>query len=509
VSVALDNDARRTRSLRPGEVLARCYLSKPVAVHRRNLPFAAWLAAPPRRRSCPRWPVCATAYNGLMPAGTWVPLSGALLALLCLWGALRAARRQRLIDDLPTCKTTGVFIGLVELKGTAESERPLVSYLTERPCVYYAWEVSEHWSRTVTERYTDKDGKTQTRTRRESGWKTVAHGGDSQPFYLKDEEGVIRVVPDGAHVEPTKVFDETCGRRNPLYYGKGPPEDIPDSDHRRRFTESAILLHAPVYVVGVARERTDVVAVEIAKSPDAPLFLISTRSEQQVRRGYAAQFWVLLILGLLVWVGAWFLRGELDAGPRLRGPPRRAETVWLSVKLGAAYSGVAALLWFWMAYNSLVDLRQRVQQAWANIDVQLKRRADLIPNLVRVIAGLRDHERVVQTAVAALRTQLAATPPGQPGPDPAGCAPALRAVVERYPVLRSDAAFMRLHAELVATEQRIALARDYFNASATFYNTRLQTFPDALVAWFGRLRPQALLSATAFERAMVTVQLAE
>ncbi len=441
-----------------------------------------------------------------MPPATWVPLLGALLALLCLWGALAAARRQRLIDNLPTCKTTGVFIGLVELKGTAESEHPLVSHLAERPCVYYEWNVSEHWSRTVTETYTDKDGKPRTRTRHESGWTKVAGGGDAQPFYLRDDEGVVRVVPHGAEIEPAVVFDQTCGRDHPLYYGKGPLHAVRNSDHRRRFTESAIVLHAPVYVVGAARERTDVVAPEIAESRDAPLFLISTRSEQQVRRGYAAQFWGLGFLGLLFWVGAWIVRDHVAPGPYQ--PPQPPARVLPYVGLGAAYLGVAALLWFWMAYNSLVDLRQRVRQAWANVDVQLKRRADLIPNLVRVVAGLRDHEREVQTAVAALRTQLAATPPGRPGPDPAGCALALRAVIERYPVLRSDAAFMRLHQELVTTEQRIALARDYFNASATFYNTRLETWPDALVARLGRLRPQALISATAFERAAVKVQLA-
>ncbi len=445
-----------------------------------------------------------------MPPATWVPLLGALLALLCLWGALAAARRQRLIDDLPTCKTTGVFIGLVELKGTAESEQPLISYVAEQPCVCYEWEVSEHWSRIVTETYTGKDGKTHTRTRRESGWTTVAHGGQTQPFYLQDDEGVIRIVPDGARIDGNVIFDETCDPGHPLYFGKGPPDAVPDSDYRRRFVESAIPLHAPVYVVGAARERSDVVAAEIAQSRDAPLFLISTRTEQQVRGGYAAQFWALLVLGLLLWLGAWIARDHLPTDAyRPPQPPRSWwDTAPPLIGLGAAYLGVAALLWLGMAYNSLVGLRQRVRQAWANVDVQLKRRADLIPRLVQIVTGLRDHERTVQTALATLRAQLAATPPGQPGPDPAGCAPALRAIVERYPVLQSDAAFKKLHGELVKTEQRIALARDYFNTSATFYNTRLETYPDALVARLGGLRPQPLIGADTFERAAVRVRLA-
>ncbi len=100
--------------------------------------------------------------------------AGALLALVCLWFSLRAGRRQRLVDNLPTSKTTGVFIGLVDLNGTAEVEKPLLSYLTQTQCVLYGWQVEEHWSRTVIETYTDGEGHTQTRTRTESGWTTVA-----------------------------------------------------------------------------------------------------------------------------------------------------------------------------------------------------------------------------------------------------------------------------------------------------------------------------------------------
>jgi hypothetical protein len=95
------------------------------------------------------------------------------------------------------------------------------------------------------------------------------------------------------------------------------------------------------------------------------------------------------------------------------------------------------------------------------------------------------------------------------GPDFAGCAPALRAVVEAYPDLKSSPAFLGLQKELVETEQRIALARSYFNDSATFFATRLQIVPDRWIGALGRMQPQPLLAATDFERAAVTVKLAE
>ena len=439
-----------------------------------------------------------------MDERTWlIVVAGGLLAALCLWGATRAARRARLVRDLPTCSTGGVFIGLVELKGRARSERPLMSFLAERPCVHYAWRVEEHWRRTVTETYTDKDGKTRTRTRTESGWTTVASGGEQQDFYLQDDAGAIRVRPAGAEIEPLSVFDRTCSRWDPLYYGKGPAGAVSDSTHTRHFTETAIPIDAPIYVVGMARERDDVIAPEIAAHRDAPLYLISTRSEQQVRRGYTVQYWVVAILGLVLWAGGWVVRDAVQD----RVPIDWAARLPAYLGWSAAYVAAWSLAWVWLAYNSLVGLRQRVRQAWANVDVQLKRRADLIPNLVRAVDGLRDHERQVQTHLAELRAQAEATAPGEPGPDPHACLASLLAIVERYPELKTSESFLRLQRELAATEQRIALARGYFNEIATFYNTRLESVPDGYVAALAGMRPRPLLTATDFERAPVAVRL--
>ncbi len=431
-----------------------------------------------------------------------IPALGALPALICLLFALRAGRRQRLVENLPTCKTTGVFIGQVELKGTAEAERPLVSYLGQRPCVHYSWRVDEHWSRTVTDSYTDSKGRRRTRTRRESGWKTVADGGEHILFYLRDDCGVIRVNPENAEIQPLEILSVVCGRSDPLYYGKGPPHAVAHSDHRRRFTEHAIPLHTSVYVMGPSRERRDVVAPEVASDPQSSMFLISTKTEEAICAGLARRFWGLGLLGLVLSVGAWIGRDLI-----IDSPPAESVPVYASV--GGGYLAAWLFGWVWMAYNSMIDLRQRVRQAWANVDVQLKRRADLIPSLVRVVEGLRDHERRVQTELAELRNQAGATAPGDTGPDPRGCAGLVRAVVERYPELRANDAFMSLQRSLADTEQRIALARGYFNEIATFYNSRLEIVPDRFLAALARMKPRPLIVATDFERAPVEVKLAD
>jgi len=186
--------------------------------------------------------------------------------------------------------------------------------------------------------------------------------------------------------------------------------------------------------------------------------------------------------------------------------PQREIVVY--VVIGCGYLFLGALLWVWMVYNSLVDLRQRVRAAWALVDIQLKRRFDLIPNLVNCVKGYRDHEAQLQAELAVLRSQLDATPPGAAGPDHGAVSSQVIAIAERYPELKANDAFLALQKSLSDTEQRIALARSYFNEIATHYNTRLETVPERYIAALGAMKPQALMEANDFERAAVEVDLA-
>ncbi len=432
----------------------------------------------------------------------FIPWLGGLLGFLCTIAALRANRKKRLIENLPTSKTTGVFIGLVELKGTAESEAPLVSFLAVQPTVNYAWRVEEHWQRTVTETYTDSKGDTKTRTRTESGWTTVASGGQAQPFYVKDDAGAVLVRPEGAKLEPARIFSEYCGMSDPLYYEKGPANSVSNSTHRRHFIENAIRLHEPIYVVGKARERQEIVAPEIAKDETAAMFLISTKSEEQVTSGYRTATWLWSIAALILSVG--FFVGWDAANHR---PPENRIPIYFAV--AGVLAAIWSIGWVWTVFNSLIDLRNRVRQGWAQVDIQLKRRHDLIPTLVNIVKGLKDHERTVQTEVTHIRSQLNATEPGKQGDDFHGVAHSLIAIQENYPELKTNEQFQSLQNNLSDTENRIALARDYFNTIATQYNTRIEQVPDRFVAQLGGLKPRALLNAEDFERKSVKFSFAE
>jgi len=137
-------------------------------------------------------------------------------------------------------------------------------------------------------------------------------------------------------------------------------------------------------------------------------------------------------------------------------------------------------------YNRLVTLRQRIKNAWAQIEVQLKRRYDLIPNLVSTVKGYAAHEketfeRVVQARNAAISAQSVQEQAGAENML-SGALRQLFALVENYPELKANTNFMQLQEELTNTEGKIAFSRQFYNDTVLKYNTAIQRFPAVMVA---------------------------
>lgn len=147
---------------------------------------------------------------------------------------------------------------------------------------------------------------------------------------------------------------------------------------------------------------------------------------------------------------------------------------------------VLLVLWFVGVYNSLVRRRVQVQNAWAQIDVQLKRRYDLIPNLIETVKGYMAHERTVLENVTKARQQAidvtGVANQAQAENLLTGALRQLFAVAESYPDLKANQNFMQLQEELTSTENKIAFARQFYNDAVQQYNTGLQVFPSSLVA---------------------------
>jgi hypothetical protein len=423
-----------------------------------------------------------------------------LLALGLLWWGFFSLKRKRLIENVPTSKVKGVFLGLNEVKGRAHRDEPLVSYLARARCVYYRYEVKERWSKT--EHYTDSKGRSRTRT--SSGWKTVASHEERQPFQLIDSTGSLRVVPNRAEISADRVFDQHCSPHDPLYYGKGPSGSISHSDHRRHFVEHAIPLEGRIYVLGPARLRDDKVEPEIAYERDAELFLISTRDERQLQRGYAMGAFFKLLVGTVaafLFPVGFALERAGDFGRALQ------EQLPVAVPVAAVYGGVILVYYLTLVYNGLVSVRERMEMAASMVDVQLKRRHVLIPRLVACVQGYAAHERETHRQLAALRVEGARGGGVAARSDLAErqgeALTRVFALAEAYPDLDADENFAQLQQELVNTEDKIALAREFLNASVTALNTRIETMPDVLLARIGGFRRGRFFAAKGFERSPV------
>jgi len=172
---------------------------------------------------------------------------------------------------------------------------------------------------------------------------------------------------------------------------------------------------------------------------------------------------------------------------------------------------VVVAIWVIMIYNGLVTLRNRFKNAFSQIDVQLKRRYDLIPNLVETVKGYMAHERGTLEAVVKARgaavsaAQVAAAAPGDPGAMRGlaqaegalgGALGRLMAVFEQYPDLKANQNVLGLQEELASTENKVAFARQAFNDSVMEYNTKRESFPDAIFAGLFRFEAAELLQAT-------------
>ncbi|MGH7530596.1 MAG: LemA family protein [Gemmatimonadales bacterium] len=180
---------------------------------------------------------------------------------------------------------------------------------------------------------------------------------------------------------------------------------------------------------------------------------------------------------------------------------------------------VAVMLWVIAAYNGLISLKNQTVNAFKQIDVQLKRRHDLIPNLVNAVKGAMEFERSTLEAVIQARNQAVKVGAGGAGPEAmkqigqaenalSGALSRLLMVVERYPELKATNNIGQLQEELTSTENRIAFARQLYNDTATHYNTKQQQFPTRLVAGLAQAHPADLWEIeVAAERAVPQVDL--
>ena len=405
------------------------------------------------------------------------------LALLFWWRSVVLFKRT--VEDVPTSKVKGVFYGLNEVKGSAKSDAPLQTYLTEGSSVWYEWSISEHWRKTET--YRDKDGKRKTRTK--SGWREVDSGGNYQSFFLMDDTGELLIEPEGAEVEAPTTMSYSCSPSDPIYYEKGPHQAIANSTHRRRFSESSLAPGDDLYVLGPAKLREEVAQPMIAQSKEARYYFISTKSEAQIIRSKSIWAFFLIFFSFLAALTVPVVAITMEIGIE----PHEVFVQypgWV-VFSGSVFLAVVGLFYLSLLYNGLIRVRNRLTHALGLIEIQLKRRYDLIPRLLECVKGISEYEREVHELIASVRssavsgTRSGVGEIGEEMNQGVGLVAGLFALSENYPNLRADQNYAFFLKELVDIEDRIALARAFYNDSLLVLQDRLLTFPDVLVAkWF-------------------------
>ena len=171
---------------------------------------------------------------------------------------------------------------------------------------------------------------------------------------------------------------------------------------------------------------------------------------------------------------------------------------------------VVLAIYLWITYNSLVTARMRIREALAQINVQLKRRADLIPNLLETVKGYAKHEKELLENITKARTSLVKASTleekAEANNQLTETLKSLFAVSENYPNLRANENFLHLQEELSDTEDKIAYSRQFLNTNVLDYNTKLQVFPTNIVASFFKFTPEEFFAVEEEDKKPVKVK---
>ncbi|WP_152051530.1 LemA family protein [Tautonia marina] len=369
-----------------------------------------------------------------------------VIALVGSWFGLKKIKEKRYIENVPTCPTSGVAVGFTEIMGTivpTEEGKTLSGPLSERPCAQFHYTVQER-------RGSGKNAK----------WVTIEERKEQIAFLCQDDHGCLLVLPEGAEILTRHHDSRRSGKL--------------------RYSETRLEIGDPLYALGTATiEPEEMASLRLERGDDRSLpYVLSNYSESTLmhRKARVGQFWITaavdaLILPTLLLFG---LLGSFQATDFL------AATL---VAIGYFVLAVTILL-----FNDLVFLRNRVRRAWHNIEVSLKKRADLVPNLQQVVQGYLSHERGAQEDLALMRqaygggAMLDLTHATEMLTAERSLLDRIIGLREAAPNLKGDQLTGDLMRRLTLLENEIALMRQGYNDAVERYNTRIAHIPEVLLA---------------------------
>jgi hypothetical protein len=383
------------------------------------------------------------------PIGEWVSyLCMGISVVMMGWGGVSGFRRiktKRYVENIPTSLSAGLAYGPAEIKGQAElkSNRSLTGPLSNEKCVYYRYKITERRG----------SGKNAT---------TVVIKDDEEfvPFQCRDVEGVTGIDPSGAEVTSEFKVRKRMGRQT--------------------HTEWHIAPTVEIYVLGsaVVDEQTGDRLIISDGDNDGFPFLISVETETEVmlRQSRKGLMRIGLAQNGTVFLGL-IIFGSLGSFA--------ATDFLLSALVSPLFLGFSM---FVLMFNDLVFLRNRVKRAWANIEVSLKKRADLIPNLEKIVKAYLSHEQSVMESVARLRSAVVGKTSYSPTEvdaamkEETALAGRLIALRENYPDLKGNQMMDDFMNRLTWMENEVALMRAGYNDGIERYRDVKQRIPEVFLA---------------------------
>ena len=389
----------------------------------------------------------------------WIMLIfGSIAAFVASWIGFRAIKVKRYIENIPTSLASGLAYGPSELIGTllpTKKAAVLKGPESNLDVVYYHYVVKE-------KRGSGKKAK----------WVTIVDEEQSVPFICEDSGGKTLVNPNKSEVHSrhqhlrisgNRIYSETNLRPADDMYILGPA--IVDNNHGNRLM--------------------------ISRDDSSFPFLVCNLSEDEMMQKKGAKG--------LIWLN-FSLNGFILAGLGCFGAAAAyAPTDYLYASMISPL--FLTLSFIILMFNDLQFVRHRVRRAWANIDVSLKKRADLIPNLEKITKTYLSHESEIQRDLAKLRSQIESTNKWNPKEaselisTEKKLTASLLVRYENYPDLKADKVVQKLFEKLVELENEIALMRQGYNDSVERYNTRIQSIPELFLAKALRLKDEQLIHA--------------
>ena len=372
----------------------------------------------------------------------WALVASVIVFFITAWFAIKSAKVKRLIENVTTTLSSGLSYGIAELKGelTLIKQTELRSPLTNTPCAWYRYLVEEKKG----------NGKN-------SRWVTVQDDTRCVNFAAKDKEGNV----------PINAKDAEVITRHKTTSSRG----------RTRYSQWLLKPSDELYIIGQAEPDLDRAELVINKGNPDDVFIISNYSESDVMLKKALLSMIAfyaafsaLFFSVITWRG---MEGQFSA------------TDYMAAGLIAPL--FLAVLMLIMHYNDIIFLKTRAQRNWANIQVSLKKRFDLLPQLEKVLKSYTDHESELQQLLAAQRTMTdsALKTPTKLAPlisNEKILQKSFQALIEAYPELEADQLSSQLMDTLTQLENEVAFMRTGYNDSCTEYNARIQSFPDILLA---------------------------